>query len=62
MVECITTHIPTLLNYTDLLTKVLHGQKRRNLVNGILFDIYKYDLDLTTPDQPNFDYKFDFEE
>ena len=39
MGKCITTHITTLLNYTDLLTKVLHGQKRLNLVSGILFDI-----------------------
>ena len=28
------THISTLLNFSDLLTKVLYGQKRRNLVNG----------------------------
>ena len=38
--ECITTHTPTLLNFSDLLTKVLYGQKRRNLVDGIMFDIY----------------------
>ena len=44
MGEFITTHITTLLYYADLLKKVLHGQKRRNIVNGILFDIYKYDL------------------
>ena len=44
MGECITTHIPTLLNFSDLLTKVLYGHKRRNLVDGIMFDIYEYDL------------------
>ena len=44
MITCITTHIPTLLNYAYLLTKVLHGQKRRNLVKGVFFYIYEYDL------------------
>ena len=34
--ECITTHIPTLLNSSDILTKVLYDKKHRNLVNGIL--------------------------
>ena len=38
--ECLTTHIPTLKNYADLLTKVLYGQKRRRLVGGVLYDIY----------------------
>ena len=40
MGECMTTHIPTLLNFTDLLTKVIYGRKRRRILNGILFDIY----------------------
>ena len=44
MGKCITNYITTFLNYADLLTKVIHGQKRSNLVNGILFGIYKYDL------------------
>ena len=44
MGECITTHIPTSLNFSHLITKVLYGQKRRNLVDGIMFDIYEYDL------------------
>ena len=44
MGECITTHIPTLLNFSDLLMKVLYGQKLRNLVDGIMFEIYEYDL------------------
>ena len=42
--ECITTHIPSLLNFSDLLTKVLYGKKRRNLVEGLMINIYQYDL------------------
>ena len=44
MVLFTATHIPTLLNFSDLLKKDLYGQKRRNLVDGIMFDIYEYDL------------------
>ena len=44
MGECITTHIPTLLDFSDLLTKVLYVQRRRNLVDGIMFYIYEYGL------------------
>ena len=44
MKECITTHIPSLMNFSDLLTKVLYGQKRRNLADGLMFDIYEYDM------------------
>ena len=40
MKECLTTHIPTLKNYADLLTKVLSGKKRRDLVGGVLHFIY----------------------
>ena len=43
MKECLTTHVPTLRNWADLLTKVLSGMKRRNLVQGVLYDIYDYD-------------------
>ena len=43
MKECITTHVPTLRNFADLLTKCLLGKKRRDLVRGVLFDIYDYD-------------------
>ena len=43
MGECITTHIPTLLNFSDILTKVLYGTKRKNLVNGILYDLYEHE-------------------
>ena len=47
MGECITTHIPTLLNFSDILTKVLYGLKRRTLVNGILYDLYEHERYLT---------------
>jgi hypothetical protein len=43
MEECLTTWIPTLKNWADLLTKVLSGTKRRELVQGILYDIYDYE-------------------
>ena len=43
MKECLTTHVPTLSNWADLLTKVLSGRKRRALVKAILHDIYDYD-------------------
>ena len=42
MRECLTTHVPTARNWADLLTKVLFGKKRRELVQGVLFDIYDY--------------------
>ena len=41
--EFLTSHIPTLQNLSDLLTKVLFGQKRRNLVHGIMYAIYDHD-------------------
>ena len=40
--ECLTSHIPPLKNLSDLLTKVLFGQKHRNLVQGIMYDIYDH--------------------
>ena len=43
MKECLTTHVPNLQNFADLLTKCLSGKKRRDLVRGILFDIYDYE-------------------
>ena len=43
MGKCMTTHIPILLNFADLLTKVLYGSKRRMLMNGIYFYFYEYD-------------------
>ncbi len=42
MKECLTTHILTLFNLSDLLTKILSGGKRRELVKGVLWDIYGY--------------------
>ena len=44
MGECATTHVLTLQNLVDSLTKVLYQSKRRNFVNGLLCDIYEYDL------------------
>ena len=43
MKECLTTHVPTLQNFADLLTKYLSGKNWRDLVRGILFDIYDYE-------------------
>ena len=40
MKEVLTSHISTQHNYADLLTKVLYGQKRRNCVEGIMYDLY----------------------
>ena len=42
MMECLTTHVPTARNWAELLTKVLFGKKRRELVQGVLFDIFEY--------------------
>ena len=43
MKECLTTWIPTLKKWVDLLTKVLHERKKRTLVQGVLYDIHGYD-------------------
>ena len=43
MKECLTTHVPTLMNWADLLTKCLSDKKRRDLVQGVLCDIYDHD-------------------
>ena len=43
MKECVMTHIPTLKNFADFLTKSLFGKKRRDLVGGVMYDIYDYD-------------------
>ena len=43
MKECLTTHVPTLRNFSDLLTKCLSGKKWRDLVRWILFGIYDYE-------------------
>ena len=43
MKECLTTHVPTLKNWADLLTKVISGKKRQYLFSGVLYDIYYYE-------------------
>ncbi len=40
MGESLATHIPTLQNPANLLTKVLYGAKRQTHVRNILYDIY----------------------
>ena len=40
MEESLEGHIPSEENITDLMTKVLCGQKRTYLVNNILYDIH----------------------
>ena len=40
MGEFIVGHIPSKENVVDLLTKVLHGHKRRYLVSNICYDIH----------------------
>ena len=40
MNECLTSYIPTLKNYADMLTKALYGKKRRTLVGDVLHYIY----------------------
>ena len=42
MRKCLTTHVTTARNWADLLAEVLFGKKRRELVQGGLFDIYDY--------------------
>ncbi len=40
MSEIPTSHVRTQNNFSDFMTKVTYGQKRRHLVGSILFDIY----------------------
>jgi hypothetical protein len=40
MGEILTSHVRTENNFSDFMTKVSYGQKRRHLVGSILFDIY----------------------
>ena len=40
MGESLTAHISTRENVADLLTKILFGAKRQNLVSEVLYDIY----------------------
>ena len=43
MKECLTTHVPTLNNWADLLTEDLSEKNRRDLISGVLYDIYDYE-------------------
>ena len=42
MRECLTTNVSNPRNWAELLTKVMFGKKRLELVQGVLFDIYNY--------------------
>jgi len=41
--ELLTTHCKTGDNHSDMMTKVLYGQKKRDNVSCILYDIYDHD-------------------
>ena len=41
--ECLTTHCKTGDNYSDMMTKVLYGQKKRDNVACILYDIWDHE-------------------
>jgi hypothetical protein len=38
--ECMTTHVRTHDNLSDMLTKVLYGSKKRKCVEGLMYDVY----------------------
>ena len=40
--ECLTTHCKTGDNYSDMITKVLYGQKNQYNVSRILYDIWDH--------------------
>ena len=40
MGECLTTHIPTKDNLSDMITKSLYGRKKRGLVKGLMYDMF----------------------
>ncbi len=40
MGEILTSHVRTKNNFSDFMTKVTYGQKRRHLLGSVLFDIY----------------------
>ena len=40
--ECLTTHFKTGDNYSDMMTTVLYGQKKRDNVSRILYDIWDH--------------------
>ena len=40
MGECLTTHIPTKDNLSDMMTKVLYGPKKTVSVKGLMYDVF----------------------
>ena len=40
MEDCLAGHMPSNENVADFMTKVLYGQKRKYLVDNILYDVY----------------------
>ena len=40
MGECLTTHIPTKENLSDMMTKVLYGSKKRGIVKELMYDVF----------------------
>ena len=42
--ECLTTHCKTGDNYSDMMTKVLYGQKKRDNVYRIIYDMNNYSI------------------
>ena len=41
--ECLTTHCKTGDNYSDMITKVLYGQKKQDNIARILYDIWDHE-------------------
>ena len=41
MGECLTRHIPTKDNLSDMMNKVLYGTKKRGLVEGLIYDMFE---------------------
>ena len=39
MGECLTKHIPTKDNLSDMMSKVLYGSKKRGIVEGLMYDV-----------------------
>ena len=40
MSECLTKHIPTKDNLSDMMTKVIYGSKKRGIVEGLMYDVF----------------------
>ena len=41
--QCLTTHCKTVDNHSDMMTKVLYGQKKQDKVARILYDIWDHE-------------------